>query len=745
MTLWHFDNFDNQLGTIHGLKSCVYEFKLSESHELNFTCDNPVEKEDRILWQDRTGKWHEFIVEDAVDAGPKYEVACVDSIDELSGDYHVEREPQGDATTLLTALLENSRWEVGMVDVPGTGRCSWYHISALEALGELCETMSCEWSTTIEVSGDHVVARKVNLTTRLGKDTGNRFTYGHNLKEVTRSRGQNKIYTRVYGYGKGEAVSKREDGTTNYGRKITFGSVNGDKDYVESEEARDRWGRPDGKGSKAHVIGKVEFPDCEDPSELLRLTTEWAEGQYNPQISYTASVIDLSRGGLDPSAVDEGDGVAIIDTTFDPPLRIVGRVLGGKIDLLNNEADYTIGNLMDTLARTIVKDQRRTQRLSDRSGEWDAAVSQPNQWLNDLISHLNEQFNAGGSYKYESFDAGTIYSSVPLDKNGKPTRTPATAIQLCGEGFRIADSVNIAGEFNWRTFGTGAGFTADLITGGTISGDHIEGGTINGAVYRYGNDTAYTLIDGRSLHTTDGTSHVEIDGRYGITAHDDTGEVEIDSYGIKVRHRGDNSLSGYTRVGYDGIHAACRKSDLIPEITHNGYVDIGISDINGLDCFSPISYHNDDDGSYGWVVVSKDANSFHFVWNTNSPYLEFKTLFGAYGITAWSSDARKKEHIEATTINATDVLREIKHKRFRWKDIVDGLGDVHQGSNVDCGYVAQEMQDLNPAFVITVAEGTPNEQLQINETILIPYITKSLQEIDARVTVIESQLQGKEA
>ena len=48
-----------------------------------------------------------------------------------------------------------------------------------------------------------------------------------------------------------------------------------------------------------------------------------------------------------------------------------------------------------------------------------------------------------------------------------------------------------------------------------------------------------------------------------------------------------------------------------------------------------------------------------------------------------------------------------------------------------------------PAFVIAVAEGTPDEQLQINENALIPYITKALQEMDARITALENAMQEK--
>ena len=51
-------------------------------------------------------------------------------------------------------------------------------------------------------------------------------------------------------------------------------------------------------------------------------------------------------------------------------------------------------------------------------------------------------------------------------------------MQLCGEGFMIASAKTDDGKWDWRTFGTGEGFTADLIVTGFLSADRIQAGTI---------------------------------------------------------------------------------------------------------------------------------------------------------------------------------------------------------------------------------------------------------------------------
>ena len=58
----------------------------------------------------------------------------------------------------------------------------------------------------------------------------------------------------------------------------------------------------------------------------------------------------------------------------------------------------------------------------------------------------------------------------PGPATGLPTRLPASAIQLAGGGFRIANSLKGDGTWDWRTFGTGDGFTADELKVGRIEG-----------------------------------------------------------------------------------------------------------------------------------------------------------------------------------------------------------------------------------------------------------------------------------
>ena len=109
------------------------------------------------------------------------------------------------------------------------------------------------------------------------------------------------------------------------------------------------------------------------------------------------------------------------------------------------------------------------------------------------------------------------------------------AVNISGRGIRLASSLTDAGEWNWKTFITGASVNADCINAGTINGDHIKGGTIEGSVYRYGNNTAYTLINGSMLYTTNGSNSIQIDG-YGIRSNYQSGAALSDYMDWERRH-----------------------------------------------------------------------------------------------------------------------------------------------------------------------------------------------------------------
>ncbi len=439
---------------------------------LEFETAEEVKKGYRLLLKRRSGEWKEYIVSDYKRTkdheGMIFEVFAESSFYETLGDYiEEERVRNATATVALTKALQHSRWEVGTVENFGLGTTTLYHMSVKEAVQKnILDTYKCEFRTRIEVAGNRVTRRYIDLVHTIGHDTGKRFVYNKDMWEIKKTVAKDDIVTALYGYGKGEEVG---DG---FGRRITFASINGGRAYVENDEARILYGRNSANG-KEHFKGFVCFDDVEDKEELKRLTEKELEKRSKPNISYTATVDDLSRYGLEHEGVGVGDRVLIIDK--EDGLRLSARVLK-YVDYLDDTEsnEITLGNFRSNLASEYAKQLEFINKFREKQGIWDRAGMFDKDglkadFLKNLVEEMNIRMNNSGGYVYISDDGqGLITYDKPIDQN------PTMAIQLVGGGFRIADGKKPDGTWNWKTFGDGHGFVADLIVAGMLKGGNVE-------------------------------------------------------------------------------------------------------------------------------------------------------------------------------------------------------------------------------------------------------------------------------
>lgn len=461
----------------------------------------------RLVWVDRLGKVHEHVCQDpkGLHAGGDtvYTDTAINSICETYGDYIEDKRPYGYGfLQALNVCLGPTRWTAGTVDQTGTvdKGLTFYHTSAREALQSILKCGG-ELETEITVSGGRVTSRRVGIRSHRGAKGGHRrFTYTKDLTSVSRTEHYGAI-TACYGYGKGI-----ETDTGGYGRKLTFGGINNGRNYVEDATALRLYGRPDGRGGRAHVFGQYENSNCEDAATLLAETRAYLDSRKEPGMTYEADVVDLVQFGREWEGVAVGDDVQIVDTCFSPALRCEGRVTKLVTDELGGSMRVTLGNVTETITDMLLAQQQKVSSLSKRSSNWDVAASTPPSYLQQVMDGMNEQFNmSGSSYTFTSFEQGTIYASVPMDANGRSTTGKGSAMQLCSQGFRIASGCKADGSWDWRTFGTGAGFTADLITVGTLSASLIKAGTIQD---RFGKN--YWNLDASEVHLGPGA---KLDGK----------------------------------------------------------------------------------------------------------------------------------------------------------------------------------------------------------------------------------------
>lgn len=371
MILWACDRWEAYKGPIKTLFECEDTREVNGENALSITTLARLDKGDRLVWCDLKGRWHENIVdgveEERASAGILYTYYCPTSAQiELLGDYLEDKRPYDvSAYAALASALSSSRWQVGTVADLGQAGTNFYHTNAWAAIHDVADTWGGELSFEIQVSGTKVTARRVCMAKQVGEDNGKRFTYAKDLVSVKRSVDEGNVCTALYGYGKSLQTAD-EDGnlTGGYDRKLTFGDVNGGQNWVGSADALARWGRPDGKGGKAHVFGDVEFSDCEDAAELKKLTEAQLAQSCVPTVSYTVDATALARAGEGFEGADEGDLVTVVDKVYDPPLRVRTRITKVVEDQLRSgEVTYTFGNYQ-TVAELMAAQKSSAKRTA---------------------------------------------------------------------------------------------------------------------------------------------------------------------------------------------------------------------------------------------------------------------------------------------------------------------------------------------------------------------------------------------
>lgn len=456
---------------------------LDGTDEIKVTCSDDVNKGDYIVWVDAQGKTHEHIVDDASrthgeDGTLQTEFTGVNSIAELWDDWTDDVRPSGQVATALARVLTGTRWAVGACDVTASASVVLYHQSARESIAEILEAWGGELETTITTNGSSVVSRQVGVRKLRGNQSSpKRFTWTKDIKTITRTVSADNPKTRVYGYGKGV-----ETDSGAYGRRLTFESINGGKAYVEDAAATKIWGHPNASGTALPACTSYVNEQCEDAAQLLKETKAYLAEVSEPKVSYEASVLDLYAFGRSWEGAAVGDRVAIIDKGFtEEGIRLTGRVSQIERDLLGGDATVTFGNLINSMADMWQSVSQTLKNSSRAAATYDAVAGTSVSWLVQLQDALNDQFNSVGTYKVETFELGSLYSNVPLNpETGLPLKSVSGmwCVNISGRGIRLASSLTSSGQWNWKTFITGASVTADCINAGTMRADRIRAGLL---------------------------------------------------------------------------------------------------------------------------------------------------------------------------------------------------------------------------------------------------------------------------
>nr|DAZ11163.1 MAG TPA: tail protein [Caudoviricetes sp.] len=252
--------------------------------------------------------------------------------------------------------------------------------------------------------------------------------------------------------------------------------------------------------------------------------------------------------------------------------------------------------LQSVLDNTLTEEQKQLlNTVSTNSEYWDRIIAVTSALGNILTNKLEGSINTAlnsiaGSEGRMYWEDGKF-----ICRDGKTDAESTMAMLLSPAGFMIANDKLADGNWNWRTFGTGAGFTADEIIAGTLRAIAIEGVTI----------TASTLTGGEIIGAKIKGGSLNINEKFIV---DSMGDVQMsgsvtwgaDNSPVKVKYSSDNK----------NWHYNFESNDTFAKYSYDGGLTWteGIK-IRGTDGINGVPGQNGADGQtyYTWIVYADDA------------------------------------------------------------------------------------------------------------------------------------------
>lgn len=409
-----------------------------------------------VAFRDLDSYWQVFEIKRLVDKhgdGLTRTVYCEHIRYELLDDIVTDKRPSADATSAMAGMLENTRWQAGIVDDLGASSTNAYYEPALSAVQKVANAWQGELNWRCVIAGG-VITRYVDLLAMRGTDTGKQFAYSKDILSIEREVDSSNIATALYGRGKGIELD-----SGSYGRRLTFADVvAADKpagqEWVGDSDALARWGRPGGRHRFDVFIDEEET----DPAALLEKTRAELARRKIPRVTYRLDVVSLEQlTGYEHEKVRLGDLVRVIDREFTPELVVSARVIEIERDLLDPaNTKVVLGSFAPTIVEATINTQRRVDEMANRPFN--------TKWLDGKISVLQNAIESALSNWWTDENGNLIFEA----------QDGLSAMKMAGEGFAIANQKNGDGTWNWRTFGNGSGFTADLMTTGILDAALVQ-------------------------------------------------------------------------------------------------------------------------------------------------------------------------------------------------------------------------------------------------------------------------------
>lgn len=139
----------------------------------------------------------------------------------------------------------------------------------------------------------------------------------------------------------------------------------------------------------------------------------------------------------------------------------------------------------------------------------------------------------------------------------------------------------------------------------------------------------------------------------------------------------------------------------------------------------------------GKAVIINEYN-INFLSDAGSYMHVARFSGGAKGINWWDSDKRLKDNIKDTEEKGLDVINKIEHKSFEKYDYIDHKKKVGE---YKIGYIANQLKEIDEDLVFGVEQENIDPILNINTSVLIPYMTKAIQEQQEIINGLKQEIE----
>lgn len=221
-----------------------------------------------------------------------------------------------------------------------------------------------------------------------------RFSFGKNLLKVERTQRAPEI-TACYGAA----------GSTSWNGAISMldKRFNG-KDHIVNDKVDKLFSK---RSCGGHVFGLViDNKSHSGYQEFYDEVKSYLAEHSTPQVTYEASVLELTHNNAPVQSVQVGDTVDIVDPTFKPTLRCRGRITKLESDLLSQRTTVTLGNIYRDLGDLIAgRDSKFQSTVTQVENAAQSIQKASEERMINFEKRLKELDEHVGLFRYKNYQS----------------------------------------------------------------------------------------------------------------------------------------------------------------------------------------------------------------------------------------------------------------------------------------------------------------------------------------------------